>query len=204
MAAKDPKVDAYIANAAEFARPILNHLRRLVHRACPEVEESMKWSHPHFGYKGMMCGIASFKTHCGFGFWKGDMIFKNVGGKPAVAAEAMGHFGRITALSDLPDDKEILAYITEAVRLNEEGIEKPPRPRPSGPRELVVPDYFLATLKKNKKAHAVFEQFSYSHRKEYVEWIVEAKTEETRNRRMATAIEWLSQGKSRNWKYMNC
>ncbi len=152
----------------------------------------------------MFCGMAAFKEHCTFGFWKGKLIFgdnKNAGNS---ADEGMGQFGKITSLSDLPADKKILGYIKEAVRLNDEDIKAPSKPRSKEKKELIVPDYFQALLKKNKKAQTTFEAFSYSHKKEYVEWITEAKTEETRNRRMATTLEWLTEGKSRHWKYANC
>ena len=200
MPTKVPRVDAYITKSAEFARPILKHLRKLGHRACPEVVENLKWGMPHFDYKGMFCGMAAFNHHCTFGFWKGELIF----GTRAAAAEAMGQFGRITSLADLPGDKILMRYIKKAVELNDAGVKKPAPPKPKGKRELVVPDYFLAALRKSKKALATFEAFSYSHKKEYMEWITEAKREETRTQRIQTALEWLAQGKSRNWKYQNC
>jgi uncharacterized protein YdeI (YjbR/CyaY-like superfamily) len=204
MSTKDPRVDAYIAKAADFAKPILNHLRNLVHQACPEVEEAFKWSFPCFMYKGILCNMAAFKEHSAFGFWKGSLMFAN---DPAVkkrTSEAMGHFGRITRLADLPADKIILGYIKEAVRLHDAGIKPPPKPKSNSRKELVVPHCLSSALKKNKQAQATFEQFSYSHKKEYVEWFTEAKRDETRDKRLETAITWLAQGKPRNWKYMNC
>ncbi|SRR5581483_1612882 len=204
MGKKDPRVDAYIARSADFARPILTHIRELVHTACPEVEETLKWSSPHFMHRGMLCGMAAFKAHCALIFWKAKLIFGKSNKMMKEDEGSRGHFGRITALSDLPKDKELLGYFKEAVRLNEAGIKPPPRARPKVKKELVVPDFFLAALKKNKKALAVFEAFSYSHKKEYLEWITEAKGEDTRQRRIATAIEWMTEGKSRNWKYKNC
>lgn len=200
MPIKDPRVDAYIATSADFAKPILTHLRKLVHAACPEVAETMKWSFPHFEHKGVMCSMASFKQHCSFGFWKGDLIV----GKRDTQEEAMGQFGRLTAISDLPSDKILTGYIKKAVELNEAGIKKSAPVMPKVRKELVVPDYFTAALKRNKAARTTFENFSYSHKKEYVEWVVEAKREETREQRLKTAIEWLAQGKSRHWKYANC
>jgi uncharacterized protein YdeI (YjbR/CyaY-like superfamily) len=201
---KDSRMDAYIANAAGFAKPILNHLRALVHTACPEVEESMKWSRPHFMYKGMlMCGMSAFKHHVAFGFWLGEMVLGEKG-KWTAETEGAGHFGKITSLADLPGDKELLGYIKKAAELNDKGVKRPAPPRIKGNRELVVPDYITAALKKNAKARAAFEAFSYSHKKEYVEWITEAKREETRQKRMETMLTWLTEGKSRNWKYENC
>jgi len=204
MAKKDSRVDACIAKAAPFAQPILKHIRKLVHAGCPEVEETIKWQFPSFMYKGMLCGMAAFKNHCTFGFWKHELIF----GKEKLVANGdergMGQFGRITSLSDLPEDNVLLGYIKEAVRLNDEGVKVPSRAKPKKKMPLVVPDYFMKELKKNKKALAVFEGFSYSHKKEYTEWITEAKAEATRKRRIDTAIQWMTEGKARNWKYMNC
>jgi uncharacterized protein YdeI (YjbR/CyaY-like superfamily) len=201
MAKTDPRIDAYIAKSPAFAQPILRHLRELVHQGCPDVEETLKWSMPSFMYKGILCGMAAFKEHCTFGFWKHRLIISaDESGK---AEEAMGSFGRITSLADLPKDNVLLGYIRKAVELNEAGIKSPPRPKRRLQR-LVVPDYFGTALQKNKKALATFNGFSYSHKKEYVEWITEAKREETRNQRLATALSWMAEGKPRHWKYMNC
>ena len=201
MPTKDPRIDKYIKEAADFAKPILIHIRKLVHAGCPEVEETLKWGMPSFLHKGILCGMAAFKQHCTFGFWKGSLI---IGKDGRSQEEAMGQFGRLTSLADLPSDKVILGYIKEAVRLNDEDV-KVPRQAPSKvKKELVIPDYFLAVLKKNKKAFATFEKLSYSHKREYVEWITEAKAEETRQRRLQTALEWLAEGKARHWKYEKC
>jgi uncharacterized protein YdeI (YjbR/CyaY-like superfamily) len=199
MGATDKRVDAYIAKSADFAKPILTHIRRLVHRACPEATETIKWSSPFFVHKGVLCFMAAFKAHCAVGFWKRKLLFP--GGKPG---DAMGHFGRVTSVADLPADRELIGLIKRAAALNEAGVRAPSRPKAAARKELVVPDYFQAALRKKKKALAAFEKFSYSHKKEYVEWIVEAKREETRQKRIATALEWLAGGKSRNWKYKNC
>lgn len=204
MGKRDPRIDAYIAKSADFAKPILNHIRKLVHAVCPEVEETMKWSFPHFMHQGMLCSMASFKQHCAFGFWKGSLLFGKNNGPGGTEKESMGHFGRITALSDLPKDAVLIRYIHKAAKLNEEGIKLPAKAKPKEKKELVVPEYLVAVMKKNPRAQTTFESFSFSHKKEYVEWITEAKTEATRQRRMATALEWLSQGKPRNWKYLNC
>lgn len=204
MGKRDKRVDEYIAKAQDFAKPILNHLRELVHKACPDVEETMKWSFPHFDYKGMMCDMAGFKQHCTFGFWKAS-IMKDPDKILAVATKhSMGHFDRLTSLKDLPADKIMIAYIKEAARLNDEGIKVEKKPVTKEKKELVVPDYLTAALKKNKAAQATFDAFSYSKKKDYVEWLTEAKTDETRNKRLATAVEWMAEGKSRNWKYEKC
>lgn len=201
MGKKDKAIDAYIAKSADFARPILHHIRKLVHEVCPEVEEKMKWSFPHFDYKGeMMCSMAAFKQHASFGFWKAALMKDPVLLETARSEVAMGHLGKLISLKDLPTDKKMTAWIKEAMKLNEQGI-KVAKPKPAPRTELVIPDYFSKALAKNKKAKQVFEAFAYSHRKEYLQWITEAKTEETRNKRMATAIEWIAEGKGRNWKY---
>ena len=199
---KNKLIDAYIAKAADFAKPILNHLRELVHATCPEAEEKMKWSFPHFDYKGeMMCSMAAFKQHAVFGFWKAALMKDPLLLETAKSEVAMGHLGRITSLKDLPADKKIIGWIKEAMALNEKGIKLPAKTKSTEKKEIMVPDYFEKVLAKSKKASATFNAFSYSHKKEYIEWITEAKTDETRNKRMAQAIEMMTEGKSRNWKY---
>ena len=193
----DKRIDAYIEKSAPFARPILEHLRNLVRKACPDVEETIKWGSPHFDYKGSLAGMAAFKEHCAFGFWKHSLL---AGYDGNLERTAMGSFGRITSLKDLPKDKEIIALIHQAMELNEKGIKVPRKPA-AAKSDVVVPKELTAALSKNKKAKAAFDKFSPSHRREYVEWITEAKTEPTRDKRIATTIEWLSEGKSRNWKY---
>ena len=202
MAKKEKLIDNYIARSAEFAKPILVHIRELVHKACPDVEEKIKWSFPHFDYKGeMICSMAAFKQHAAFGFWKASLMKDRVLIENARSESAMGHLGRLTSIKALPSDKKILAWIKEAMSLTDKGIKLPVKPRSPEKKELIIPDYFTKALGKNKKAAATFNNFAYSHRKEYLQWITEAKTEETRNSRMATALEWLAEGKSRNWKY---
>ncbi len=201
MGTRDKRVDAYIARSADFAQPILRELREVVHEGCPEVEETIKWSFPNFTYKGILCGMAAFKQHCSFGFWKGALV---VDGK-ANNADAMGQFGRITSMKDLPSKRVLLAYMKKAKQLNDDGVKVPARSKPRGEKkDLKVPDYFTAALKKNRKALANFEAFSYSKQKDYVEWLTEAKSDETRKRRLETSVEWIAEGKSRNWKYERC
>jgi uncharacterized protein YdeI (YjbR/CyaY-like superfamily) len=194
----DPRVDAYIDKSPDFAKPILTHLRKLVHIAVPESEETIKWSVPSFDYKGPFCSMAAFKAHCIFGFWKTALIPDPKG---LLTRQAMGSFGRITSVKDLPSDKVIMDFIKAAKKLNDEGVKLPPIKKTTAIKPLVIPEDFTEALKKDKKANATFEAFSPSHKKEYVEWITEAKTEETRARRMATALEWLAEGKARHWKY---
>jgi uncharacterized protein YdeI (YjbR/CyaY-like superfamily) len=197
MPSNDPRIDAYIAKSPDFARPILIHLRQLAHAACPDVEESLKWRMPHFLHKGILFGMAAFKQHCAVHFWNGKLV---LGDKARMGV--FGNLGRVAALSDLPNKKELLGLIKKAVKLNESGVKKPAPARPK--KKLVVPPYFHAALEKNKKAQAAFEAFSPSHKKEYLDWITEAKRDETRGKRIKTALQWLAAGKPRNWKYMNC
>ena len=201
MASKNPRVDAYISKAAPFAQPVLNHLRSLIYKTCPSVEETIKWGMPSFEYKGILCGFASFKQHCTFGFWKASLMKDKVLMQNARSEVAMGHLGRITSLKDLPSDKKITGWIKEAMKLNEEG-KKVVKAKPVVKKELVIPAYIPTAIKKNKKAWSTFEQFSPSAKNEYVDWITEAKTEETKNKRLVQAIEWMADGKPRNWKYM--
>ena len=197
----DSRVDAYIEKSNDFAKPILGHIRKLVHEACPDLTETMKWSFPHFDYKGMFCSMASFKGHCAFGFWKHSLM-----DDAALPSEktAMGSFGRITEIADLPDDETMKALIIKAIRLNDDGV-KVVKTKPVAERkELIVPDILLEALARDEAAAATFEKFPYSKRKDYVEWITGAKAEATRDKRLATTIEWLAEGKARNWKYENC
>jgi len=202
MPTKDKAIDAYISKSADFAKPILNHIRELVHAACPGVEEKMKWSFPHFDYKGeMMCSMAAFKQHAVMGFWKAALMKDAALLETARSEVAMGHLGRITSLKDMPPDKKLTGYIKEAMKLNDEGKKLPSKAKPAGKKELDVPDYFMKAISRNKKALKNFEDFSYSNKKEYVEWIAGIKSEETRMKNLATAVEWISEGKIRHWKY---
>jgi uncharacterized protein YdeI (YjbR/CyaY-like superfamily) len=194
MPKKDPRVDAYIAKSAGFAKPILKRIRKLVHAACLDVTETIKWNSPFFEHKGILIATPAFKQHCALIFWKGKLIF----GKDA--ARLRKKFHRLTSPVDLPGDKIVTGYIKKAVELNEAGVKNPARMK-SKPKKLVVPDYFLTALKKNKKALASFENFSPSCKREYVEWITEAKREETRDKRLQTAIKWIAEGKPQSWKY---
>lgn len=200
MAEYSPEFDAYIAGSADFARPILEKIRKLFHRACPEIEETMKWGFPHFEYKGIVGSMAAFKQHASFGFWKGKLLKDPYGLFTAMENAAMSG-AKVTDISELPADKILLEYILQAVALNEAGIKLPARKKRTHPKAVEVPDYFKKALKQNRKALATFEAFSPSHKREYVEWITEAKQQATRDRRMATAIQWLSEGKPHNWKY---
>lgn len=201
MPATDARIDAYIQKKADFAQTILNHLRKLIHKACPGVEETIKWGMPFFDYKGnAMCHIAGFKEHCSFSFWKAKLMKDPEGILQVEDRGAMGNFDRITSLKDLPSDKIMIAYIKEAARLNEENIKAAPKKKTAVP-VLDVPVDFAAALKKNKKAQTVFDNFPPGKRKDYIEWITEAKSEPTKFKRIETAVEWIAEGKGRNWKY---
>ncbi len=200
MGSRDPRIDAYIEKSAPFARPILNYLREVVHAADPEVEETMKWSFPHFTHGGIVCSMASFKEHCAFGFWKGSLILGPDGKSPE---EAMGQFGRIARIEDLPPREVLEGYVREAVRLNEEGVKAPNRAKPKdAPKKVLeAPDDLLAALAENERARATFDGFPPGQRNEYIDWITEVKTAATRQKRLAQAVEWMAEGKRRNWKY---
>ncbi|MDP1675518.1 MAG: DUF1801 domain-containing protein [Bacteroidota bacterium] len=203
MKKNDNRIDAYIAKSQPFAQPILFHIRELVHTACPDVEETIKWGFPHFDYRGeMMCSMAAFKQHCAFGFWKASLMNDKDLILNARSETSMGHFGKITSLDDLPSDKRMIAYIKEAAKLNADGVKIKKPPVSKDKKKLIIPNSFLSAVKKNERAFAVFNAFSYSNKKEYVEWITEAKTEKTRISRLETAVKWMEEEKARNWKYL--
>ena len=195
MGTKDPRVDTYIAKAADFAKPVLRHIRKLVHETCPDVEETLKWGGPFFVNGGIICGMAAFKRHCGVIFWHyepGSWAARNEQGR--------GELGKLTGLSDLPGDAELKRCIKFAMKQNAAGVKKSrtnAKPKP----KLSVPADFAAALKRNAKARETFDKFPPGKRRDYLEWILDAKQANTRERRIETSIEWLAEGKSRNWKY---
>ncbi|HYT73797.1 MAG TPA: YdeI/OmpD-associated family protein [Vicinamibacterales bacterium] len=195
MATRDPRIDAYIAKAQPFARPILARFRKAMHAGCPGVTETLKWSVPAFEHHGMLGGMAAFKAHCIFGFWKAPLM-KTV----AARKDRIGRYGRLASIDAMPGEKALIAMVKEAAALNEAGVTlkrapKLPKPAPK------TPSYMLAAIRKNRKALAAYQAFSPSHKREYVEWIMDAKTDETRARRLQTAVQWMADGRSRNWKY---
>lgn len=200
MTGHDPRVDAYIAKSAEFARPILDQLRAIVHASCPEVEEGIKWGMPFFSYRGApMCHMAAFKQHCSFGFW----LSKEVTGSSG--EDGMGQFGKLASPKDLPPKKELAALLRKAMTLNEAGV-KHVRPK-AGAGPPPAPPADLATLlaqRQHTAARKTWAGFPPGAQREYVEWIAEAKTDATRQKRLATTLEWLAEGKRRNWKYETC
>ena len=199
MDSHDKRVDAYIEKAGSFAKPILTRLRELVHKTCPAAQETIKWGHPSFEYKGMLCGMAAFKQHCAFGFWKHELVM----GKDAKAREAMGSFGCLTKLSDLPTTAKFTGLMKKAIALNDAGV-KAPRAKTVPKQKVAMHPQLKAALAKNKRALATFEGFPLGQQREYLEWVGEAKQEATRTRRIVQAVQWLAEGKRRNWKYEAC
>jgi uncharacterized protein YdeI (YjbR/CyaY-like superfamily) len=193
----DPRVDDYIAKAAPFAQPILRRIREVVHAGCPDVEETMKWSFPHFMHHGILCSMASFKAHCAFGFWKEQLMTGTTGPNGAVT-----RFGRVTSVKDLPRKPAFVQLVKEAVRLNEDGIKPPKKAPEDRSRSVRAPADLLAALRNHPEARAVYEEMSPSHKREYIEWITEAKRDETRKRRVAQAVEWIAEGRIRDWRYV--
>ena len=200
MGKRDPRVTAYIARQRDFAKPVLAYIREVIHEGCPEVNETIKWSVPSFEHHGILCGMAAFKEHIQFGFWKHDLV---VGKR----MDGMG-FGKIASIDDLPPRAKLVAYVKKAARLNEQGVKAPwmaareKKAKATVKKPIAVPSDFRSALSKSKVATSVFAGFSPSHKREYVEWITEARQDETRKRRIAQAVEWISEGKARNWKYM--
>ncbi len=200
----NPLVDAYIAKAAPFARPVLEHMREMVHRACPDVVEEIKWSMPFFVYKGQLLGnIAAFKAHCSLNLWGGD-VAAAMRKDGVLSGDGMGKLGKITSVKDLPPNRVMMGYVKQAAAFVDAGGKTMQRKPKAAKGEAEVPAELAAALKKNKAAGATFKGFSPGSRREYVDWIVEAKRPETREKRVVQAVEWMAEGKQRNWKYQNC
>jgi uncharacterized protein YdeI (YjbR/CyaY-like superfamily) len=205
---RDARIDAYIGRAKPFAQPILIHIREMMHKAAPDLNETVKWGMPFFELHGVILGnMAGFKQHCSLGLW-GPEMHAILGNDGAKSNEAMGTFGRIESLKDLPADKVLLGYFKQSagfVTSGERTTSLVRKPKPKAVKAAVeAPPELAAALKKNKVAAKVFEEFSPSCKKEYVEWITEAKRDETKQKRVAQAVEWMAEGKQRNWKYQNC
>ncbi|WP_108811405.1 YdeI/OmpD-associated family protein [Sphingorhabdus sp. Alg231-15] len=197
MANRDGRIDDYIDEAQEFARPILLHLRALVHQARPDIEEAMKWSMPFFTLGGKnLCNMAAFKEHTAFGFWE------SLGVETPKSGEAMGHFGRIESLEDLPADQELIEMIISvAKRLEAAGVPKAKVARSKSVKVPTVPDDLADAMTSNLAAQKCYDDFAPGQKRDYIEWITEAKREDTRQRRIAQAVEWMAEGKDRHWKY---
>jgi len=203
MKKQSPKIDEYIIKAEDFAKPILLYLRDLIHETSDEISETTKWGFPHFEAHGaIVCSMASFKKHCSFGFWKASLMKDPKKLFNLENREGMGHLGNITKMEDLPEADVLKEYILEAVLLNKDGVKLPPKSKNAiSPSAIAPPDDLLAKLNENPAARDAFTRFSPSHRKEYIEWINDAKTEATRTKRILTTVEWLTEGKGRHWKY---
>jgi len=198
---KDPRVDNYIEKSADFAQPILNKLRKIIHKSHPEIKETIKWGFPNFEYKGsILCSMASFKNHCSFGFWLGSKMKDTH--KIFIPGEAMGNLGKITSVEVIPDESILLTYFFQGIELIDKGV-KLSKPQSSQKKSDVppIPQDLEEILNKNPKARLTFDSFSPSNKKEYIVWIEDAKSEATRNKRLMTAIEYMNEGKTKNWKY---
>lgn len=195
----DPRIDAYIERQADFARPILTYLRAMLHEACPECEETLKWSSPSFMYKGkILAGFAAFKAHAVFGYWSGSQVLE----ADPKQASAMGQFGRLTSLDQLPPRATLIALTRKAMQLIDEGV-KPIRNK-TVKAPFTVPQDLRAAIDAVPAAAATFDAFPPSQQREYSDWVSEAKRDETRAKRLAQSVEWLAEGKRRHWKYENC
>ncbi len=192
----DPRVTACVENAPEFARPVLAYLREIVHEGCPLVVETIKWRMPSFEYRGMFAGVAAFKAHCVCGFFKHEILVA----ADAKALEAMGSFGCLRSLDDLPSRATLLRYVKQARKLNDDGVTAL-RTKTARKKPAAMHSEFAAASRRNAKAKKTLASFSASQQREYTEWIADAKRDEMRERRIETAIEWLTEGKTRNWKY---
>jgi uncharacterized protein YdeI (YjbR/CyaY-like superfamily) len=195
LSRRDPRIDAYIEKSAEFAKPILTYLRMVIHETCPTVEETIKWSAPFYMYEGILCSTPAFKQHCALIMWKGRLLPKDD------AKYVTTELRKISSLADLPPRRKLIGYIKALMKLNEEGAKSAARSGPKFTKPLVVPTELKRAIARNRKAKAAFAEFPPSHKREYADWIADAKRPETRERRIKAAVEMIAEGKSRNWKY---
>jgi uncharacterized protein YdeI (YjbR/CyaY-like superfamily) len=197
----NPKVTEYIAKSADFAKPVLNHLRELIHSTCPDVEEDIKWGTPHYSYRGdHLVMMAGFKNHCSFSLYKAEIMKDKTIQESVKAGKKFGYMDKVKSIDELPAKKVLVAYIKEAMVINESGIKKA-IVKSDKPKVVEMPDYFAKALKANAKANKVFNEKSDSFRKEYIVWISDAKTEDTRQKRIEQSLEWIAEGKGRFWQY---
>jgi len=199
----DKDFDSYIANAEPFAQPLLKYFRACVHEACPQVEETFKWSMPHFVYKSsILCHMAAFKNHTSYSFWLAGKMQDSDGVFVTTAKSGMGHFGKVSSLDQLPEKKILVKYIKEAMALTDSGEKLQTASKKKPAKRYDVPEAMVQALEQNTRAMANYMAFSQSKKNDYIEWIAEAKTDATQKRRLDQMIEWLEEGKPRNWKYM--
>ena len=192
--------ESYIAAAPEYARPILERLRGLFHHVCPDIEETIKWRQPHFEHAGLIGSMAAFKKYVSLGFFKGALLDDPLGILEPIGETGMA-VAKFSSREEMPDDAELVPYIQAAIELNRTGVKRPRSTKPTG-SQPEIPEFFRRALEGNAAARATFDGFPPSGRREYLDWINEAKREVTRDKRIAQSIEWLSEGKHRNWKYM--
>lgn len=197
----DPRIDSYIEKSAEFAKPILRHIRNFVHEVCPDLTETIKWGMPHFDFNGPFCFMASFKEHCAFGLAKGKALNDTQGILELANKSAMGSLGRIRSLEDLPNQNILRNYLLLAMEINLKPKEKTEKKEKKVVEQLPIPDYFLAEMEKYPDVKSNFEKFRNSHKNEYILWLEDAKTEATRQRRLIQTLEWIAEGKNMNWRY---
>lgn len=197
----DPRIDSYIEKSAEFAKPILLHIRNFVHEVCPDLTETIKWGMPHFDFNGPFCFMASFKEHCAFGLAKGKALNDTEGILELANKSAMGSLGRIRSLDDLPDHDILKNYLLLAMEINLKPKEKSEKKVKKQIEPLPIPDYFLSEMEKYPDVKSNFENFRNSHKNEYILWLEDAKTEVTRQRRLIQTLEWIAEGKNMNWRY---
>lgn len=194
------KVDEYIEKSPDFAKPILQYLREIIHEACPDAEEAIKWQFPTFMYKGkILCSITAFKHYCSLGFWLHQEMKTLQEIETSAEKSSMFSLGKVTRLEDLPSKPQLKRAIREAMELTDMGVTM--KKAPPSKIEMEIPDYFQSALDARPKAKEIFEKASPSFRKEYIAWVTEAKTEATRNKRLEQSLEWIAEGKARNWKY---
>jgi uncharacterized protein YdeI (YjbR/CyaY-like superfamily) len=200
MAQLNKKVTEYISNSGDFAQEIMEHLRQIIHESCPDAEEDIKWGTPHYSYKGdHLCMMAGFKNHCSFSLYKAEFMKDNEIILSVKAGKKFGYMDKLKSISDLPSKKILISLIKEAMTINEKGIKKE-KPVSDKPKVIETPDYLTQKLSTDPKAKEIFENKSNSFRKEYIVWISDAKTDETRQKRLDEAMEWIAEGKSRFWK----
>lgn len=199
MSNHNKKVDEYIFKMADFAKPILTHLRQIIFETCPDVEEDIKWGIPHYGYKGdHLVMMAGFKQHCSFSLYKAELMKDKMIQESVKAGKKFGYMDKVKDLSELPNKKVLTAYIKEAMELNSSGISKPKVVKEKV--EVVAPKEFIEALEQDKIAFSVYESKSPSFRKNYIIWIADVKTDETRQKRITQSLEWIREGKDRFWQ----
>lgn len=201
MAQLNSKVDEYIAKSEGFAKPILEYLRQIIHETCPDAAEDIKWGTPHYSYKGdHLCMIAGFKNHYSFSLYKAEFMKDKEIAESVKAGKKFGYMDKLKSVSELPSKEVLVSFLKEAMTINENGIKKE-KPISDKPKVIETPDYLTEALNANKQAKEVWESKSDSYRKDYLVWIIDAKTDATRQKRIEQSLEWIAEGKGRFWQY---